>query len=49
MNSSTQSLIVGIVAGLASALLVMGSGEMSALSVILSAGAMLPVLIAGLG
>lgn len=49
MNSSTQSLIVGIVAGLASALLVMGSGDMSALSVVLSAGAMLPVLIAGLG
>ncbi|MCY6381413.1 DUF2232 domain-containing protein [Hoeflea prorocentri] len=49
MNSSTQSLIVGIVAGLASALLVMGSGSMSALSVMLSAAAVLPVLIAGLG
>ncbi|MEX3008201.1 DUF2232 domain-containing protein [Hoeflea sp. TYP-13] len=49
MNSRTQSLLVGLVAGLASALLVLASGDWSALSVLLSACATLPVLIAGLG
>lgn len=49
MNSRTQSLLVGLVAGLASALLIMGSGDFSALSILLSACATLPILIAGLG
>ncbi|MDF1776075.1 MAG: DUF2232 domain-containing protein [Rhizobiaceae bacterium] len=42
-------ILVGLVAGVASAMLVLGSGDMSALSIILSASATLPVLIAGLG
>ncbi len=49
MNSNTQSLMIGLVAGIASALLVLGSGDMSALSILLSACATLPVLIAALG
>lgn len=49
MNSKTLSLLVGIIAGVAAALLVLGSGEVTALSVILSAFATLPILIAGLG
>ncbi|MCP4317599.1 MAG: DUF2232 domain-containing protein [Hyphomicrobiales bacterium] len=49
MNSRTQSLLMGLVAGLASALLILGSGDWSALSVLLSACATLPILIAGLG
>jgi hypothetical protein len=49
MNSTTQSLLVGLVAGIASALLVLGSGDFSALSILLSACATLPILIAGLG
>ncbi len=49
MNVKPQSLLVGLVAGLASALLVLGPGNMTALSVLLSIFATLPVLIAGLG
>ena len=49
MNSSTQSLLVGLVAGIASALLVVGSVDFSMLAVLLSVFATLPVLIAGLG
>ncbi|WP_419910551.1 DUF2232 domain-containing protein [Hoeflea sp.] len=49
MNSKTQSLLVGLVGGVASALLILGSGNLSPLSVLLSACAMLPILIAGLG
>ncbi len=49
MNMTTQSVLVGLVAGLASALLMLGGGGFSALSVILSLFATLPVLIAGLG
>lgn len=49
MNNRTQSLIVGFMAGLASAVLLLGSGGVSALSLILALCAMLPILIAGLG
>jgi len=49
MKSSTQSLLVGLVAGAASAFLVLGSSNFSVLAVLLSAFATLPVLIAGLG
>ncbi|WP_136658697.1 DUF2232 domain-containing protein [Nitratireductor sp. XY-223] len=49
MNSKTQSLLVGLAGGVASALLILGSGDLSPLSVLLSACATLPVLIAGLG
>ncbi len=49
MKITPQSLLVGLVAGLASALLVLGSGNLSPLAVLLSVFATLPVLIAGLG
>lgn len=49
MNNRTQSLFVGFTAGLASAVLLLGSGGVSALSLILALCAMLPILIAGLG
>lgn len=48
MNTATQSVLVGLVAGLASALLVLGGGSLF-LAVLLSACATLPILIAGLG
>ena len=49
MNSRTQSLLVGLVGGVAAALLIMGPGGLSPLSVLLSSCAILPILIAGLG
>ncbi len=49
MSNTTLSLLVGLVAGVAAALLMLGSGDVSALSVLLSAFATLPILIAGLG
>ncbi|MCR9139136.1 MAG: DUF2232 domain-containing protein [Alphaproteobacteria bacterium] len=49
MNNTTLTLLVGLVAGIAAALLVLGSGDMTVLSVLLSAFATLPILIAGLG
>lgn len=49
MNNTVRTLLVGLMAGIAAALLVLGSGDMTALSVLLSAFATLPVLIAGLG
>lgn len=49
MKTTPQSLLVGLVAGSASAFLVLGPGNPSLLSVLLSVFATLPVLIAGLG
>lgn len=49
MNDRTQSLLVGLVAGLASAILLLGSGGATGLSLFLALCAMLPILIAGLG
>ncbi|MEM6461962.1 MAG: DUF2232 domain-containing protein [Pseudomonadota bacterium] len=49
MNNRSQSVLVGVFAGLASTILALGSGDVSFLSIVLSACVTLPVLIAGLG
>ncbi len=49
MNDRTQSLFVGFLAGIASAVLLLGSGGAPGLSLILALCAMIPILIAGLG
>ena len=49
MSVTPKSILVGLVAGLASALLVLGSGNLTQLSLVLGVFAALPVLIVGLG
>lgn len=49
MTNQGTSLLVGLLAGAASALLLMSAGAPSALSIFLFASATLPILIAGLG
>jgi hypothetical protein len=49
MTLNANSVLIGILAGIASALLLLSAGQPSMLSVILFAGAALPIFIAGLG
>ena len=46
MNLTTRSLMIGVLAGLAAALLSISAGEPTALSLLLFAAATLPILIA---
>lgn len=49
MNLTTRSLMIGVLAGLAAALLSISAGEPTALSLLLFAAATLPILIASTG
>ena len=49
MSFTSSSLVIGILAGIAAALLSISAGEPTALSIVLFAAATLPILIAGLG
>ncbi|MEW7007725.1 DUF2232 domain-containing protein [Lentilitoribacter sp. EG35] len=49
MTLNTNSLLIGLLAGVASAILLLASGQPSLLSIFLFAAAALPIFIAGLG